>query len=53
MMVSQLYFQDDPHITNDSWASKKETERRILSIALEDIYGNLTVVFDLFLMDNN
>jgi len=53
MMVSQLYFQDDPRITNDPWASKKEAGQRILPITLEDIHWNLTVVFDLFLMDNN
>jgi len=48
-LISQIYFQGDPHITNDPWASKKEAERRILPIALEDIHGNLTVVFDIYL----
>ncbi len=48
-LISQLYFQGDPHITNDPWASKKEAERRILPITLEDTRGNLTVVFDIFL----
>jgi len=48
-LISQLYFQGDPHITNDPWASKKEAERRILPISLEDIHGNLTVVFDISL----
>ncbi len=51
-LISQLYFQGDPHITNDPWASKKEAERRILPIALEDIHGNLSVVFDISLRDN-
>lgn len=51
-LISQLYFQGDPHITNDPWASKQEAERRILPITLEDTHGNLTVVFDIFLSDN-
>lgn len=50
-LISQLYFQGDPHIINDPWASKKEAERRILPISLEDIHGNLTVVFDISLRD--
>jgi len=51
-LISQIYFQGDPHITNDPWASKKEAERRILPITMEDIHGNLTVVFDISLRDD-
>lgn len=48
-LISQIYFQGDPHIANDPWASKKKAQRRILPISLEDTKGNLVVVFDIFL----
>lgn len=50
-LVSQIYFQGDPHITKDPWASKKKAELRILPISLEDTKGNLTVNFDIYLGD--
>lgn len=48
-LISQIYFKGDPHIIEDPWASKKEAIHRILPITLEDIYGNLTVVFNIYL----
>lgn len=48
-LISQLYFFGDPHITEDPWASKKEAERRILPVILEDVKGNLVVNFDIYL----
>lgn len=50
-LVSQIYFQGDPHITEDPWASKKKAERRVLPISLEDTRGNLSVNFNVFLED--
>lgn len=50
-LVSQLYFQGDPHIVEDPWASKKKAELRILPIILEDTNGNLAVNFDIYLKD--
>ena len=50
-LVSQIYFQGDPHIEKDPWASKKKAELRILPIVLEDTKGNLAVNFDIFLGD--
>ncbi len=48
-LVSQLYFQGDPHIEKDRWASQEKAVRRILPIALEDTHGNLAVTFDIYL----
>ena len=48
-LVSQIYFQGDPHIAKDPWASKEKAELRILPISLEDTKGNLAVNFDIFL----
>ncbi len=48
-LISQLYFQGDPHIEKDPWASKKEAVERIRPIILEDIAGNLVVNFDIAL----
>lgn len=48
-LISQIYFQGDPHIEKDPWASKKKAIERILPISLEDTAGNLTVVFDIYL----
>ena len=50
-LISQIYFEGDPHITNDPWASKKQAELRILPISLADTRGNLTVTFDAYLGD--
>ncbi len=48
-LVSQIYFEGDPHINEDPWASKDEAEHRILPIALEDTNGSLAVTFDIYL----
>lgn len=48
-LVSQIYFQGDPHIEKDPWASKKKAEKRVLPIVLEDTKGNLAVTFDIYL----
>ena len=48
-LISQIYFEGDPHITDDPWATKKKAVHRILPISLEDTKGNLVVVFDIFL----
>lgn len=48
-LVSQIYFQNDPHIEADPWASSENAERRILPITLEDINGNLAIEFDISL----
>ena len=50
-LISQIYFQGDPHIEEDHWASQKKARRRILPIVLEDINGNLVVNFDIYLND--
>ena len=48
-LISQIYFQGDPLIADDPWASLEKAERRILPIALNDTKGNLSVVFDISL----
>lgn len=50
-LISQIYFNGDPHITEDPWASQDKAKLRILDIVLEDIHGNLTVNFDIYLQD--
>lgn len=48
-LISQIYFQGDPHIEEDPWASQKKAELRVLPIALEDTSGNLAVNFNIYL----
>lgn len=50
-LISQIYFQGDPHIEEDHWASQKKAQHRILPIILEDTNGNLVVNFDIFLSE--
>ncbi|MGB0838902.1 MAG: hypothetical protein ACPGXL_02120 [Chitinophagales bacterium] len=50
-LVSQLYFQGDPHIEEDPWASTARAERRICSIAPADLNGGLQVSFDIYMAD--
>ncbi len=52
-LISQIYFQGDPHITDYPWASKEKADKRILPISLEDTKGNLAVVFNVFLKTKN
>jgi protocatechuate 3,4-dioxygenase beta subunit len=48
-LISQIYFQGDPHIEKDPWASDKKAVHRILPIVMEDICGGLVVNFDVYL----
>lgn len=50
-LISQIYFQGDPHIEKDPWASQKKAALRVLPISLEDTNGNLAVNFDIYLKD--
>jgi catechol 1,2-dioxygenase len=50
-IVSQIYFKGDPHIIKDPWASQDKAKHRILEITPEDIHGNLTIHFDIYLQD--
>lgn len=48
-LISQIYFQGDPHIAADPWASQEKAQNRILPITPEDTSGNLAINFDIFL----
>lgn len=48
-LISQIYFEGDPHITEDPWASQKKAEHRILPVFPDDINSNLGVKFDIYL----
>lgn len=48
-LISQIYFEGDPHIKEDYWASQKKAIHRVLPIVLEDTKGNLVVNFDIYL----
>lgn len=48
-LVSQIYFQGDPHITKDPWASQQKAKERILEIRPEDTHGNLAIQFDIYM----
>mgnify|MGYP005750362621 FL=1 len=48
-LISQIYFQGDPHIEKDPWASHPSAELRVLPVSLEDTHGNLVVNFDIYL----
>lgn len=48
-LISQIYFQGDPHIVEDPWASSERAEHRILPLIPDDVNGNLIVQFDIFL----
>jgi catechol 1,2-dioxygenase len=50
-LISQIYFQGDPHITADPWASNQKAEHRILPIVPDDTAGNLAVKFDIYLRE--
>ncbi|PHR47059.1 MAG: hypothetical protein COA32_09045 [Fluviicola sp.] len=50
-LISQIYFKGDPHITKDPWASDKRAKQRVLQITPEDINGNLTINFDIYLSE--
>jgi protocatechuate 3,4-dioxygenase beta subunit len=50
-LISQIYFKGDPHITKDPWASQNRAKHRILQMTPEDINGNLTINFDIYLVE--
>jgi protocatechuate 3,4-dioxygenase beta subunit len=49
-LISQIYFQGDPEIRLDPWASQSKAKARILPIVPQDIEGVLTVNFDIHLV---
>ncbi|MBO6517843.1 MAG: hypothetical protein JJ975_14960 [Bacteroidia bacterium] len=51
-LISQLYFQGDPHITNDPWASSPNAVHRIVPIIPVGTGGELTVEFNIYLKGN-
>lgn len=48
-LISQIYFQGDPHILTDPWASQKKAVLRTLPIIPENTSGILAVNFDIYL----
>jgi catechol 1,2-dioxygenase len=50
-LISQIYFQGDPHIAKDPWASDKKASHRTLPIIPEDVSGNLVIIFDIYLKE--
>ena len=46
-LITQLYFEGDPYIANDPWASEPEAEKRIVPITVAG--GEGTAVFDITL----
>jgi len=50
-LISQIYFKGDPHIIKDPWASQDNAKHRVLQLTPEDINGNLTLTFDIYLKE--
>lgn len=50
-LISQIYFEGDPHINKDPWASQDKAKLRILQISPVDIKGNLSINFDIYLSE--
>lgn len=48
-LISQLYFQGDPFIEDDHWASQAKAAKRILPLLPESVSGTLAVRFDVSL----
>lgn len=48
-LVTQLYFENDPFIESDPWASNEDAEERIISLQ-EDSNGNKSGTFDIKMM---
>ncbi|PCH69777.1 MAG: catechol 1,2-dioxygenase, partial [Bacteroidetes bacterium] len=48
-LVTQLYFEGDPDIDSDPWASDKDAEDRIITLD-EDSDGNKSGIFDIKMM---
>ncbi len=50
-LVSQIYFEGDPEIPTDPWASQEKAKARILDIFPGTINSELTVKFDIYLTE--
>jgi len=48
-LISQIYFKGDPHIDKDPWASKEKARLRIIELRPEDVNGNLSLDFDIYM----
>ncbi len=48
-IVSQIYFEGDPDIAADPWASVEAAQLRILDLIPEDINGGIAVNFDIYM----
>ena len=48
-LVTQLYFEGDPYINADPWASDDDAEERIIALN-EDGNGNKSGIFDIKMM---
>jgi protocatechuate 3,4-dioxygenase beta subunit len=49
-LITQLYFQNDPYIANDPWASDPDAQLRIVPVVNNN--GIDTAVFDIYLQGN-
>ncbi len=49
-IISQVYFEGDPDIAADPWASKEAAKLRILDMIPEDVNGGITVHFDIYMV---
>jgi protocatechuate 3,4-dioxygenase beta subunit len=50
-LVSQIYFEGDPEIAADPWASDAKAKARILEIFPGTVHAELTVKFDIYLSE--
>jgi len=50
-LISQIYFQGDPDIAKDPWASQKKAQLRILDVMQEENDGAMAVNFDIHLRE--
>ncbi|MBK0402528.1 hypothetical protein I5M27_05995 [Adhaeribacter sp. BT258] len=48
-LISQIYFNGDPHIPADPWASQGKAKHRILNIYPDDVNSTLAINFDISL----
>jgi catechol 1,2-dioxygenase len=48
-LISQLYFQGDPHIPDDPWASETSAKHRTLVIFPDTTDGSLSIEFPIYL----
>jgi hypothetical protein len=50
-LSATLHLENCQPITTDPWASQEKAKLRILQITPEDIKGNLTINFDIYLQE--